>query len=115
MRRLIAGAFKILPFLFCRPDIFFGGFKLRHGRSFLRQHVRFLRPENTAQHRGMGLVSEIQANGTGDNQENDEAGKNQTTLAEASHFSLLVWRWAFEPGIHFASAADVSAAARNFW
>jgi hypothetical protein len=25
-----------------------------------------------------------------------------------------VWRWAFEPGIHFASGGVVSAAARNF-
>src|SRR5262249_54195564 len=114
MCRLITSAFKILPFLFCGPDTFFGGFKLRHRRRFLRQDVRFLRPENTTQHRGMGLVSEIQADGTGDNQENDEARKNQTTLAEASHFSLLVWRWTFEPGIHFAPAAEVSAAARNF-
>src|SRR5205823_3249736 len=58
MCRLVASAFKILPFLFCGPDTFFGGFKLRHGRSFLRQHVRFLRPKNAAQHRGMGLESE---------------------------------------------------------
>src|SRR6478672_9861596 len=114
MRRLSAIAFEILPFLFCGTDTFSGGFKLRHRRRFLRQHVRFLRPKNTAQQRGMGLVSEIQADGTGDNQENDEAGKNQTTLAEASHASLLTWRWAFDPGIHFASAGGVSAAARNF-
>jgi len=62
----------------------------------------------------MGLESEIQADGTGDDQENDEASKNQTTLAEASHRTLLAWRWAFDPGIHFASGGDVSAAVRNF-
>src|SRR5215475_1444959 len=114
MRRLIARVFKTFPFLFCGPDIFFGGFKLRQGRRFLRQDMRLLRPKNAAQHCGMRLESEVQADGTGDDQKNDETGENRTALAEASYPSPL-GRRAFEPGIHFASDGDVSAAARNFW